>query len=72
MSQKSHFKYYAAVTVDSAAIFESWPEAQALTSGKPMGKAKGASTYEEAEIRLKELVAGRDRLINIKRKKRRW
>lgn len=72
MSQKSHCKYYAAVTVDSADIVESWLEAQTLTSGKPMGKVKGASTYEEAEIRLKELVAERDRSIKFKRKMRRW
>lgn len=71
MSQKSHSKYYAAVTANSAVIVESWSEAKAkaLTSGKPRGKTKGASTYEEAEVRLKELVAERDHSMNFNRRR---
>lgn len=67
MTQKSRSKWYAAVTANLAIIVDSWPKAQALTSGMARGKVKGAKTYEEAEKLLKELIAERDRAVNFKR-----
>ncbi|PSV56462.1 viroplasmin family protein [Photobacterium sp. GB-3] len=67
MTQKSHSNFYAVVTADIANIVESWPQAQALTSGKRMGKTKGAKTHKEAEEYLQDLVVERNKLINFKR-----
>lgn len=70
MSQKSHFKYYVAITSDTATVVDYWLEAQALTSRKSRGKVKGAETFTEAEIHLNELIAERDHSAKFKRK--RW
>lgn len=69
MTQKSHFEHYAIVTAYMAKIVNSWPEAQALTSGKHRGKARGAKTYSEAEILLNKLIAERNQAMSFEHRK---